>query len=452
MKRVAIVSSYNEECGAAFYSSRLKKHLDLAGYHVDVIRLPVSLLRVTNPKFVRLKGDREIARICNEIRDYDCVLLQFEPGLYGTNAKSSYGRVEQLLRASKRAIVTVHGFERGLRKGGFFDLAGDLASGDVGKFIDEIGYKIEKIEINRFWDYVRKASHVQVMTFCRGDAVVLKRFYDVERVSDFPITYFDQEEVASIRKKVDRDAFLSRFGLDPKKKYFSVLGFLSAYKGHLTAMKALEYLPDDWHLAIVGGEHPQGIAENKDIGAYIRQMLAYYLYPEHEKHGNTSIEMKSIGFAQKSFQATQQDRQELKEVILKKSEFKYFVMNKDVSKRIHFLGQVTDEQMPEFYTALDYVTHPYMRTREGQSGSGPATMAIEFGSKSLFTNAPVFREMNQYFDGAMQMFNIGNFVELAEAMQRYDNFEPQLRASRETALKTYNPVGMIEAYRTLMDG
>ncbi len=63
---------------------------------------------------MRRKGDREIARIAGQFRDYDAVLLQFEPGLYGAHARQSYGRVQRLLRASKRAIVTVHGFHRGL--------------------------------------------------------------------------------------------------------------------------------------------------------------------------------------------------------------------------------------------------------------------------------------------------------------------------------------------------
>ena len=60
VKRLAIVSSYNEECGAAYYSSRLLKHFTNAGYQVDVKRLPVSCLRISRPAYIRRKGDREI--------------------------------------------------------------------------------------------------------------------------------------------------------------------------------------------------------------------------------------------------------------------------------------------------------------------------------------------------------------------------------------------------------
>ena len=104
-KRVAIVSSYNEECGAAYYSSRLLKHLLAAGYEVEVKRLPVSLLRLQSPTFLRRKGDQEIARIAREIAEFDAVFLQFEPGLYGTRAKTSYTRVLRLLKAAKCAVI-----------------------------------------------------------------------------------------------------------------------------------------------------------------------------------------------------------------------------------------------------------------------------------------------------------------------------------------------------------
>ncbi len=51
----------------------------------------------------------------------------------------------------------------------------------------------------------------------------------------------------------------------------------------------------------------------------------------------------------------------------------------------------------------------------------------------------------------MAFFNIGNFVELAEALQRFHLVEEQLMTGRERALKSYNPVGMVEKYRSLLE-
>ena len=59
--------------------------------------------------------------------------------------------------------------------------------------------------------------------------------------------------------------------------------------------------------------------------------------------------------------------------------------------------------------------------------------------------------MGRYFEGAMQYFNIGNFMELADQLQRFHSFEPALAAKRRIALETYNPKGMVEAYRRLLE-
>jgi glycosyltransferase involved in cell wall biosynthesis len=447
MKRLALVSSYAEECGAAFYSSRLKRHLESAGFTVDVKRLPISLLRVSFPAAVRRKGDAEIKRIAAELPEYDAVLLQFEPGLYGTLPSASYRRVRHLLAAAKKAIVTVHGFDRNVANESFMSL---LYAGRYGAAIDRLFTQPERAAVESFWKYVARAAHITVLTFCRADQALLQRFHDIRRIANFPITYFDQAEVAAIKAATDREQLLRQFGLDPRRKYFAVCGFLNAYKGHLTAIKALEYLPSDWDLAIVGGEHPHGIEANRQIGPYVRQLLAFLLEGEQKGRDSAGAGLLTNSDVGEVLTRADLDRIDIKQDLFQKSEFKHFLPQSVLRDRVKFLGQVTDEMMPRFYAGLDYIVHPYIRTREGQSGSGPATMALEFGTRSLFSNAPVFREMNLYFADAMHFFNIGNFVELADSLVRFENFEKDLRTNRERALKTYNPAAMVDVYRDLL--
>src|SRR5205823_2099584 len=113
--------------------------------------------------------------------------------------------------------------------------------------------------------------------FNRGDQTLLQRYFDLPQVTSYPICYFDQDEVNQVRASLDRETFLAQYGLDPKRKYFAVCGFFAPYKGHLTAMRALEFLPDDWSLVIVGGEHPQALEAGRDIGHYVRQLLSFPL-------------------------------------------------------------------------------------------------------------------------------------------------------------------------------
>jgi glycosyltransferase involved in cell wall biosynthesis len=456
-KRVAIVSSYNEECGAAYYSSRLLKHLRAEGYDVEVKRLPVSLLRVSSPSFIRRKGDQEIRRIAKEISEFDAVFLQFEPGLYGTHPKISYKRVRRLLEAAKCAVITVHGFDRQMTGRSFAGFVQDIARFRI---VDGVMNLIEgglDPVIGAFWTYVGRSPHIKVLTFNRGDQVLLQRFFDLKQITNYPICYFDQQEVQEIRSSIDREKFLTQYGLDPSFKYFGVCGFFAPYKGHLTTMKALEFLPDDWRLVVIGGEHPHALEADKDIGGYVRQLLAFPLTVDKSANPEDDVE---IAKSRKSWLGSNRDviarsdqiyRREIREELFKLSEFKYFFPSSEIKDRIHYLGQASDEDMPKFYAALDYMVHPYMKTKSGQSGSGPATFALEFGSRALFSNAPVFREMSLYFEEAMHFFNIGNFMELADQLQRFDNFEAGLTEKRETALKTYNPKGMIDVYRRLIE-
>jgi glycosyltransferase involved in cell wall biosynthesis len=465
-KRIAIVSSYNEECGAAYYSSRLLKHLTAAGHNVEVKRLPVSLLRTNSPAFVRRKGDQAIARIAQEIREFDSVFLQFEPGLYGTRPRTSYRRVLTLLKAARSAVITIHGFDRNMTTR---SVGATLYSLSRGRLIDAglsvIDGGLDPI-LQSFWDYVGRSPHIKVMAFNRGDEALLKRYFDLTRITSYPICYFDQAEVGEIKHSLERESFLRHYGLDPRRKYFAVCGFFSAYKGHLTAMKALEFLPEDWNLVIVGGEHPQGLEANRDIGSYVRQLMTFPLAVDRlapldedrqiDRGAGPVARLKNLpGLGNLTGETIVRSdhlyRRELRERLFRYSEFKYFFPSTDIKHRIHYLGQAPDEEMPRFYAGLDYVVHPYMKTKEGQSGSGPATFAVEFGSRALYSNAPVFREMNQYFEGGMQFFNIGNFMELADQLQRFPSFEDTLRQKRDAALEVYNPKGMVEAYRNLLD-
>ena len=291
-KRIAIVSSYNEECGAAYYSSRLLKHLQADGsYDVEVKRLPVSLLRLNAPSFVRRKGDQEIERIAREIAEFDVVLLQFEPGLYGSKPGTSYRRVRRLLQAAKCAIITIHGFDRqmNLRTPGIVAAHLKRLRPDAAIMsLIEGGYDPA---IDKFWRYVSRAPHVKVMTFNRGDQVLLQRFFDLPQVTNYPICYFDQEEVGQVRASLDREQFLAQYGLDPKRKYLAVCGFFAAYKGHLTAMRALEFLPDDWSLVIVGGEHPHALEPGRDIGRYVRQLLSFPTTIDRPSSSDSELEI-----------------------------------------------------------------------------------------------------------------------------------------------------------------
>lgn len=444
--KLAIVSSYNEECGAAFYSARLKCHLEAAGHQVEILRLPVSLLRQERPRSVRIKADREVALIATQSRSYDAVLLQFEPGLFGSNGRDSYTRALQIARAAKKAVLTVHGFDRLNDCIDKVSVIKGLLRLRLGPLSRELRESRARAYAAMFWKAVRRSSNIDVLTFCQADRTLLSRFFDITRIHDFPITYFTQTEVDETRASNTRENTLARYGLSPSLKYIGVVGFFGRYKGFLTAMKALEYLPEDYHLAIVGGEHPQALVAERDIGTYLSQMLAFSQYdPNSYRSPGDSHDYSLLGL----LDATSARQAQLTE-IFETSDLLHFMPTRCLKNRIHFLGQVPDEDMPPLYTALDHVVLPYIKTRSGQSGSGPATFAMEFGTPAVFSNAPVFREMARYYTGAMPFFNVGNFVELAEAIRRSHHSAHETEQRRRTALKRFSPANMVRKYEEIL--
>ncbi len=215
----------------------------------------------------------------------------------------------------------------------------------------------------------------------------------------------------------------------------AITGFFGKYKGHLTAMKALEYLPDNYHLVVVGGEHPQGLPVNKSMSSYMQKLLAFSTRVFDEKAGGG--ERNQIKGEANSWSD-----------LFEGDEFYHFLPRKSLSERIHFIGSVSDAEMPRVYAAIDCAVHPYLNTRALQSGSGPATFAVEMGPPSLYTNAPVFREMRYYFP-YMETFSVGNYLELASKIMTVSHWS-QVNEAREKSRALYNPETMCAVYSKLI--
>jgi glycosyltransferase involved in cell wall biosynthesis len=446
--RLAIVSSFDDECGPAFYTARLKHHLEAAGHDVDVLRLPVTLLRHAGPGALVRFADREIDRIAHAASSYDGVLLQFEPGLFGAHGWLRYKRAMRIIRAAKKVVLTVHGFDRITPRPDLIGVVRQLAEGtfSLPRYAAAHYHAMTGFRTRWFWRTLGRMRNVSILTFCIADRFMFERLYGIDQVHDFPLVYYSREEVSHLRATHTRHEVLTRYGLDPAKRYIAVAGFFGRYKGFLTAIKALEFLPDDYQLAIVGGEHPQAIAADADIGGYLREILGFALH-ERIRPGDGDA---PHGASTTTASASVSRAEALEAELFRRTELRFFLPRKPLAHRVHFLGQVSDEEMPPLYLSLDVFVHPYIKTQAGQSASGPATLALEFGTTALFSNVSVFREMHRYFRGGMRFFNIGNFMELAQAIERYDRRAGPLRDRLDAAQQQFQPRDLVAKYEALL--
>ncbi len=86
----------------------------------------------------------------------------------------------------------------------------------------------------------------------------------------------------------------------------------------------------------------------------------------------------------------------------------------DLGSRIHFLGAQTDEDFMRGMAMCDAVVLPYREV--GQSSSGPMSMALDMGARIIAARNHAFLQFARYHPNSIEMFEIGNFLELAEKL------------------------------------
>ena len=278
-KKLAIISSYNELCGNATYTYVLQKEFSKF-YDVTVFPLNQFFLRSTSKKVKKL-GDEHIKEIAYELEKFDYVNIQFEAGLFGIYKKDIVRRFEILTKASQNLIVTLHRLD--IKKDLYLTtfLKSLISNRNPIKTLKEFKNKnyfasmYEDI-INIIKDYSYKKP-VKVIVHTRREKRNIKAFFSFDQVYDHPITFLTRNEINFFkdRAKKMKGKLFKKYNLKENHKLIGIFGFLSHYKGHITAIKALENLPDNYKLFICGSQHPQSINIFEDVNPYIKELTEY---------------------------------------------------------------------------------------------------------------------------------------------------------------------------------
>jgi glycosyltransferase involved in cell wall biosynthesis len=173
------------------------------------------------------------------------------------------------------------------------------------------------------------------------------------------------------------DALKRRLHLRPDTVTVGVFGYFGGYKGMDTALRALKRLPERHHLLIFGRQHPQTIRQQEAVGGAVATLV------------------------------TLVDRLKL-------------------SSRVHFLGELDDQDFADAAAGVDAVWLPYLEV--DQDGSGIAAIAFDVAQRILASNSSAFDELLRLipYEG-VERFDIGNDLELAQK-----TLSPSGRVSRPT--------------------
>jgi glycosyltransferase involved in cell wall biosynthesis len=205
------------------------------------------------------------------------------------------------------------------------------------------------------------------------------------------LSFLTDDDVKAAHRNASRADFPSLAELPPDVKIIGVFGFISPYKGTTTAIRALRYLPENYHLAIFGGVHPASIQINKEIDPYMQ----------------TVVEEVCGGEAPRQFLAPTDETGAAANAVPRSQ-----AVRSNISDRVHFMGALDDEAFIKGMCLCHTTVFPYLEV--GQTSSGPISMAIELGCRVVAARNHAFMQLAKYHPARFDFFEIGNHCELAE--------------------------------------
>lgn len=243
--RVLHYSTHLEPCGIGIYQEQFVRH---SKNYNNVVQeyFPLSpnvAKRYSDDKF-KLEV---ITRLRTMLRDFDVLHIQHEFTFF--KSRQLRWLIECAQKAKKQVIVTVHTAPDVQIK--------ELLPGAHPKKL-LINNRTKKLNAAMIDQYFRPLSLVDlVITHNEVTKKSLIRYGvnpDSIKVIVMPVPLVEKaNDTTDISKN------LSKKNNDV---VYAAVGFMSAHKGTLQAVKALKFLPDNYKLAIIGGVHPA--ADNTD--------------------------------------------------------------------------------------------------------------------------------------------------------------------------------------------
>lgn len=401
-EKLLVISSYRRPCGIAQYVEAIEPALrQQAPCSFEIAALPVDLMRSQSP-FARKAARKQFDDIVELARKADVVNIQLEPGLYGLTPFDIWRRLKAIINASRRVIITYHTVPPttaprfGIRPGQLLD----FLRGYRGSYVFKKLFAAVLRNPHKFAHIVQTKREVRNFSYAG---------IPPETIFDQPLSFVVEAQRNALASKNSREAVARRYGISDGPM-IGCFGFLTPYKGIEVAIEALHHLPSDVHLLVAGGLHPEGIAINTVKQPYIKELLELIKGGDQNEGENGAADRKKPA--------------------------KSVRKRKDLLNRVHFVGALDDAEFLEVLSACDAVVLPYAEV--GQTSSGPASMALDLQKPVYCSRNFCFRELDKYQKGILSLFEIGNYVELAQKLMLNDGNLPERVEARRRYVEKFN--------------
>jgi len=419
--RLAIVSTFDELCGIAGYTRFLIKQIE-GHFDIEVFDLEQFFMR-SNNRHVRKLADKMVKEFCARAKEFDFVNIQLEHGTLGGRRDDIWRRFAWLAKAAPALSVTFHTVlpQERFPFGLFFKTISNMNFAAAGDMIG--GHRTNRMLTRRMFGLLRRLQTrkpVNVIVHTRRDMRSIRYVNQIESVYDHPLAFLSSDDVEKFRAEATRESFPMLGGVPKQAKLIGVFGFLNDYKGFETAIRALQRLPEWYHLVIFGGLHPNEIKPRQQINAYVKRLLdeAYVGKTIFDEAANATARANAAARTsvngKKAAAWGRHETNSFSVSIDSTNAQLLFSHPRDVSNRMHFMGTQTDEDFARAMGVCDCAVFPYLEV--GQSSSGPISIALEMGARVLAARTWAFMQLARYHPNAFEMFEIGNDVELAEKL------------------------------------
>lgn len=325
-----------------------------------------------------------VEKLIDQIRACDHINIQMELGLYGPTPADAYKVLSKVMKACKHFSITMHRVE--LPPSNFVRQAyNHLKKGSLSALVNLIANQsVLKIIANYYKKVIDSAVKLDgslIVHTEREKRRVLK-INSVAKTFVYPIIWPQQIcEGLNLQAKFKNDYPI-----------VGLFGFISEYKNYEVVADGL--LDRKFNIFIAGGSHPQAP-----------------FYGKKSVNKNPSyIRMISDRFSNRGYEG-----------------------------RVVIQTAPTDKELIQLMTSVDIVCVPYAET--GQSGSGIASLAVQYGKRVIFSDTHCTSELVRFLNARPIVFDVDSPLGLFCAVEQV------LDSSQPIQFSGYDFEGLLSLYK-----
>ncbi len=380
MVRVLQFSTHNEECGIAKYQAQFTENMNnIENFSTEYFSYSPNQTKIMSKEdFQAVLGELQA-----KMEDFDMLHIQHELSFFKFTELQHI--VDLLKNNGKKIIVTVHTAPEaqyhkaklgGVGPRSLLHFLKSKASNQ--RFIDRYINPLKKVDLVVVHNEVTKQS---LMAFGVSPDNILVIRHPVSSLNVVAKSTDIKENLHVVKGDV----------------VYATVGFISPAKGVMHAVKALNYLPENFKLAILGGVHPN--AEDK-------------------------------GFM---------------------DEIADYIFNHNLSHRAYITGYVEkDEELNGLIREVDVCVYPYAKQYYDYVSSGSLNLALANGKPVIAYPTRAFLEINADQE-VVKFCKSENYYELARSLKELDidKYTKSALAYADAYAWDKESAKFVELYRTV---